>query len=233
MNAHVSALVSYFKIELPRLKNNYQWKIPQIDGFARCGEKGYEPNVELKKYLNEKWSPSNAEEKLSLTKVIVSDWGGVKNNKLTTLQTYVNEFERNIPSTPLKGVASYSKIFAIAGIEKYAIYDARVAVCLNAIQWNSNIRKGIAFNYIPGRNNVTGHAGKRIGFAYCNQFKTEELIKRGWRRIKRDDTYKIYLDTLYECLKHFEEYSLYDLEMVLFANAENECLKAMNSVSNT
>lgn len=137
------------------------------------------------------------------------------------------------PATPLKGVASYSKIFAIADMKKYAIYDARVAVCLNAIQWNSNIHKGIAFNYIPGRNNVTGHARKKIGFAYNDHFKTKNLVKAGWQRVQRDKTYRVYLDTLNECLKHFREYSLYDLEMVLFSNAEKECVRAMSTVSDT
>lgn len=158
LNANIPILVTYFKNELPKLKNHYQWKIPEIRGFNRCGEKGYEPNVELKKYLNQKWLSSNVEERLKLSSVIVSDWGGVKDNKLTKLQSYVDEIEKHTPSMPLKGVASYSKIFAIVDMEKYAIYDARVAVCLNAIQWNYHIRKGVAFNYVPGRNNITGNS---------------------------------------------------------------------------
>lgn len=152
LNSHIPVLVAYFSVELQKLKNSYQWEIPQIGGFDGCGEKGYEKNVELKIHLHNQWRSSNSQERMNLSKVIVSDWGGVKNNKSETLQSYINEIEKLSPSTPLKGVASYSKIFAIADMNAYTIYDARVAVCLNAIQWNSKIRKGVASNYIPGRN---------------------------------------------------------------------------------
>jgi hypothetical protein len=228
---HISVLIEYFKIELPKLENSYRWKIPIIDGFPKSGEYGYSENVELKKYFSKKWTSSSFDERLALSKVIVSDWGGVRNNRITTLEAYVREITNGTPATPLKGVASYSKIYAITNMNKYAIYDSRVAVCLNAIQWNYKIRKGIVFNYIPGRNNVTGHAGKKIGFAYNEHFKVESLVRAGWKRVNRDETYKVYIDTLNKCLHHFRDYSLYDLEMVLFANAEKECIKAMESVS--
>lgn len=144
----------------------------------------------------------------------------------------MEEVEKESPSTPIKGVASYSKVFAITNLNIYAIYDARVAVSLNAIQWNANLKEGVAFNYIPGRNNITGNTEKRIGFAYQDQFKVRNLIKIGWIGLKRDETYSYYLDTLRECLKHFPKFKLYDLEMVLFANAEKECTEAMKSLSN-
>lgn len=230
MNELISSLRLYFNEELPKLKSSYQWKIPKIDGFPSCGESSYEANVELKKYLHSKWLASDDKEKLNLAKVIVSDWGGVKNNKLSTLASYLGGLHDTTPITPLKGIASYSKIYAIADMDRYAIYDARVAVCLNAIQLNAKVKKGFAFNYIPGRNNITGHAGKKIGFAYSNQFKVESLVKDGWCRVKKDNTYQVYIDTLNQCVRGFEEFSLYDLEMVLFSNAEKECIKAMESI---
>ncbi len=101
------------------------------------------------------------------------------------------------------------------------------------MQFNYNIRKGVAFNYIPGRNNITCNSGKKSSFAYSKQFTTRGLIRNEWKMVKRDETYKVYLDTLNECLKYFKDYSLYDLEMVLFSNPEKECIKAMNSVSNS
>lgn len=233
LKPHISTLITYFTSELPKLKKNYKWRIPQIDGFEKSGEKGYLANIELKKYFNEKWMELCNEERVALSKIIVSDWGGVKNNHRKTLESYVTEIESDNPSTPIKGIASYSKIFSVTDLNEYAIYDARVAVSLNAIQWNAKLKKGIAFNYIPGRNNITGHAGKRIGFAYQDQFKVKNLVKYGWIRLKRDETYCCYMDVLTECLKHFHNFKLYDLEMVLFANAETECRKAMEVQSNT
>jgi len=110
-------------------------------------------------------------------------------------------------------VASYSKLFSIARPEAYAIYDARVAACLNAVQINGGIRRGIAFNCLPGRNNVVGNT----------------VTKRGnWVLIKRDETYSRYLDLLETCRAKLPGYDLPRLEMALFANAEAECQRAMD-----
>lgn len=229
MNNCKEALVEYFKEELPKLENSYTWKIPNINGFRQSGEKGYLPNVELKLYFSREWSKSSDEDKIKLAKIIVSDWGGVKGNHPETLAKYVSNINAGIPETPIKGVASYSKIYSITDMNEYAIYDARVACCLNAVQFNYGVKVGLAFNYISGRNNVTGHSGKKIGFVYQDEFKTENLISNGWGKIKLNDTYATYIKLLKECLKFFPTYGLHDLEMVLFANAEKECLKAMNT----
>ena len=225
----VEVFVEYFKVELPRLEQNYQWKIPEIEGFHLSGQKGYLPNIELKKYFHQKWSRSDFTERLNLAKQVVSDWGGVRGNHQSTLRSYVLELQKTIPDTPLKGVASYSKIFSITDMNKYAIYDARVAACLNAVQWNSGLKDGQAFNYISGRNNITGHSGKKSGFTYQKKFQIEGLVNLGWKRVKRDETYGIYLEVLKKSLQSLPGYRLCDLEMVLFANAEKECLAAMDS----
>jgi len=230
MENTIDVLVEYFKNELPLLKKNYHWKIPEIEGFSRIGETGYDANIELKEFLNKSWNESNTIEKNILSKIIVADWGKVTKNAPETLNSYVKEIQKQKPGTPIKGVASYSKIFSITNLEKYAIYDARVAVSLNAIQLNNNIKKGYAFNYIPGRNNVTGNVNKRIGFSQQEKYKVKSLVENGWSRIKRDDTYEVYLKTLKKCLEQFPNYKLYDLEMVLFANAEKEAKKCLKNL---
>ena len=218
---------AYFDNELPKLKDSYRWKIPRIDGFNKCGEYDYSSNVELKEYFHNKWHDACSDEKTIIAKQVVSDWGGVRGNRDSTLDHYVSEAVSSKPSCLLKGVASYSKIFSITDLAKYAIYDARVAVSLNAIQWNAGSKCGLTFNYVPGRNNVTGNAIKKTGFAFRQEFRTANLIKSGWHHVPRDKTYRTYLDLLTACLRTFPTYKLYDLEMVLFANAEKECLKAM------
>ncbi len=231
MKPHIAVLLEYFKKELPLLNNSYEWKIPEINGFSRCGERSYSANVELKEYLNKKWSSAiSREEKTSLAKTVIADWGGVRSNEESTLIAFIEEIESNTPLTPIKGIASYSKLFSIVNLEKYCIYDARVAACLNAIQFNSGIRNGIAFNYVPGRNNTTGNSLNKKGFSHHSSFKTRKLVSSGWSRIKRDDTYTVYINTLNECLSHLKSYKLYDLEMVLFSNAEKECMSAMGNV---
>ena len=223
----VMVLNRYFKSELPKLEDSYSWKIPMIYGFSGSGKSGYKENVMLKRYFHRQWNGCNRKDREKLSKIVVSDWGGVRNNKKETLLSYVAEAESKTPRTPIKGVASYSKIYSITDLKKYAIYDARVAVSLNAVQWNHNVKKGIAFNYIPGLNNVTGNALKKIGFVYDDRFKVKKLTESGWQSVKRDLTYEVYLKCLKKCLESFPKYKLYDLEMVLFANSEIECNKAM------
>lgn len=221
------ALIKYFQENLEKLKSKKDyWLIPNIEGFSRSKEKSYNANVELKRYLNKQWHNAPAEKKHHWVKVIVSDWGGVKGNNPETLNGFICEIKSENPATPLKGVASYSKIFSIVNLEKYAIYDARVAVSLNAIQYAASVKNGLAFNYIPGRNNTTGHSGKKIGFAYAEPFEIKALVQSGWDKIEKNNTYKTYLDLLHRCLKKFPKHNLYDLEMVLFANAEATCLDA-------
>lgn len=229
LNPTVSALCKFFRREVPRLAHTYAWKIPEIEGFALVGERGYQPNLELKAYLNQQWASASSARKLQLAKVIVSDWGGVRGNKPETLQRYVQNMSKQPLLTPLQGVASYSKILSIAQPNQFAIYDARVAGCLSAVQINAGILKGVAFNYVPGRNNVVGNTASKLGFTQDARFSVKVLVKSGWSPIKRDQTYARYLNTLSLCLENLPNYSLTSLEMALFANAECECRQAMES----
>lgn len=232
MDKTIETLVGYFKQEVPALKSSYQWKIPDIEDFPLSGHRSYDANVALKKFLHEKWIGASLSQKLNLAQVIISDWGGVKSNKKSTIIEHVTMASQKAPATPIKGVASYSKILSIAEPSRYAIYDARVAACLNAIQWNSGLL-GVAFNYIPGRNNITGNSLKKAGFSCCKSFSVKQLKALGWKSIKRDETYSVYLKLLTECLASLGQGTLSNLEMVLFANAEKECAQALQSVAAT
>lgn len=228
LNPTVSTLCTFFRREVPRLPLTYDWKIPEIEGFAKAGERGYQPNLDLKAYLNQQWASASSARRLQLAKVIVSDWGGVRGNRPETLERYVTAISEQAPSTPLQGVASYSKILSIARPDKFAIYDARVAGCLNAVQINAGIQRGVAFNYVPGRNNVVGNTASKLGFTQDARFSVKVLVKSGWSPIKRDQTYTRYLEILSLCLEKLPNCNLASLEMALFSNAERECQLAMD-----
>jgi hypothetical protein len=228
LNPTVSTLCTFFCREVPRLPVTYDWKIPEIEGFDRAGESGYQANLELKAYLNQQWVSASSARRLQLAKVIVSDWGRVRGNRPKTLEKYATAISEQAPPTVLQGVASYSKILSIAQPDEFAIYDARVAGCLNAVQINAGIRRGVAFNYVPGRNNVVGNTIKKSGFTQDARFSVEVLVKSGWSPIERDKTYKSYLDILLLCVKTLPNYDLASLEMALFSNAETECQLAMD-----
>lgn len=220
--------MDFFGRALPVLCSVYRWKIPAIEGFVGSGKVGLQPNLELKEYLHALWTAADKSEQLGLAGIIVRDWGGVRSNSDATLANYVDVIQEPEPVTPIRGVASYSKIFSIAFPERYAIYDARVAACLNAVQLNAGLEKGIAFNYVPGRNNVVGNLVTKRGFTQLDHFSVRSLCRIGWKRIKRDETYQRYLELLFDCLPRVQGATLPLLEMALFANAERECQIAMN-----
>lgn len=227
VNLTVKALCRFFAREVPLLPSRYDWRIPAIEGFAQSGQSGYQPNLDFKLYLKEQWDAGSLDRRLSLAKVIISDWGGVRGNQSETLKGYVMSVSQAEPSMPLKGVASYSKLFAVVHPDRFAIYDARVAACLNAIQINAGLARGMAFNYVPGRNNIVGNTLKKIGFTHEPKCSVKQLVASGWHPIERDRTYAEYLKVIALCLQEMKCFSLVTLEMALFCNAERECQKAL------
>lgn len=232
---HLHALIDFFNVTVPRLTELYKWNIPNRAGFeVIAGDSNYHSNIRLKIHLHQSWLNSGSsigfEKKIEISNFVVRDWGGVRGNKPETLFGYIEALERGNPPTPIKGVASYSKIYSIASPDKYAIYDARVAACLNAVQFNYEVECGIAFNYIPGRNNVVGNAIRRTGFSYIPAFSVDSLSGRGWRKLAKNETYGVYNEILSECLNRLPSYNRFELEMSLFACAEEQCLKAIENL---
>lgn len=223
----VPVLVQFFQQNLPRLQRVYQWQIPVLAGFSVQKQRGYDANVQLKQHLAQRWELASREQQLELAKFVVAKWGGVRGNKPETLAAYVDELQKAQPATPLKGIASYSKIFSIAKPTQYAIYDARVAACLNAIQWLAGAQ-GVAFHYVTGRNNVVGNSLKKIGFTHNPTFALKALYAKGWTEIRKDDCYATYLQLLQRCAAELDGAPIYQLEMLLFALAEEQCQAAID-----
>lgn len=230
------ALINYFEKRLPDIETDYSWKIPlALAKFGLEGE-GYAANKKLKFYFQEKWNTANRSEKLEIARAVIADWGGVRGNRQETLKRYVDRISGSDFDMPLKGVASYSKILAIVDPLKFAIYDARVAVSLIAIQYLSENKPKVAFHYVAGRNKITGDNQGR-GFVHHPVFTRKALKESGWDQISSKDNYKQYIATLLMVRDHlhstdrFRETELYDLEMSLFANAEKLATEAMEKAA--
>jgi len=244
MDKCIEILLGYFKGKLPSLEDDYSWSIPVIDGFTSSKLHNYKDNVALKYFLQREWNGADVDKKMQVASLIVKDWGGIKTNKPETMRMHIERALSNSPEFPLAGVASYSKIQSIIDPKLYAIYDARVAACLNAVQINYGAKglaskipaEGIAFCYVAGRNNVTGNSGNKSGFSQYEIFKVKNLIENGWTAVKRNQCYQTYLEILRTCLSELHKYEaynkfhLYDLEMVLFSNAEIECERAVKEL---
>jgi hypothetical protein len=218
---------------LPTLEANYQWKVPdcpflKIDRNASL----FKQNIELKHLLQRLWC-DDIENRLSLSKWVVSEWGGIRGNRPERLQAYLSQAAMPEPLTRLQGIASFSKILAASDPTRFAIYDARVAVSLNVVQIAGGVSlDGLAFPYLPGRNNVVGHVEKNAGFSQNKANKPKELAGRlGWRLVGRNDAYRCYLDLLSSISKRLRGTAIYHLEMALFADAERLCTLLMDQTA--
>lgn len=227
----VNNFVSFFsgqlipELGLPALKTSYEWSLPNSasDFVGTLPEgSGYDANVGLKIGLHGKWKASEGQQaRKSLAKWIIENWGRVRGNRDETLAGYVEMADAEVPQTPIKGVASYSKLLSIVHPSKYAIYDARVAVALNAVQLFSG-GKGIVFPYVSGRNKITGDSVNRRGFAKLDKFSARELESQGWTVIAPRVGYQVYIQLLNEVQSRFgPNHELYDFEMTLFSQAED------------
>ncbi len=214
-----------------QLEQTYRWPIPATDrSWLKISEAcGYQANVRLKGSLQNAWENSNDDDNTrnDIAEWVIKNWGGIKTNKPKTIARYATEARSASPETPIQGIASFSKVLAASNPEKYAIYDARVAVSLNAIQLLAGVGDdGIAFPYLPGRNKITGDTSSKPqrGFSTKVAFSRKTLCgSLQWQKIRRDDAYSAYLNLL----ANLPKYRIYELEMTLFAQAETLACTAM------
>jgi hypothetical protein len=187
-------------------------------------------NKALKYHLSDQWTNSTNSQKIKLATWVVKDWGGIKGNKSSTIEKYVKLVDQSDPETPIKGVASYSKILAIKNPIKYAIYDARVAASLNAIQIicdvNSSDSQKLFFPYLPGRNTKIQGTKTQQGFVKIANKK--RLMELGFQPVKRDYAYGLYLELLSQLTNKIDDVDIVDIEMLLFSEVINFCSEAEN-----
>ena len=210
------------------MRHGYSWKIPPRPSFAGDCEwpegSDYPANVRLKTVLHQLWGRQEVD-RFELSKWVVSDWGGVRGNRPETIFKYIDFAESSKVPPGLSGVASYSKILSIVQPERFAIYDARVAVAINAAQMMFG-SPGMAFPYIPGRNKITGNSLSRQGFSQISDFSTAALVRRGWQEVSKANAYEIYLNLLQELRERFSKsVKIFDMEMTFFSQAEKLVLE--------
>ena len=227
-----TALEKYFQgmtpfdgFGLDAAKSSYKWKLPKTSFDKKplnFHGTNFEVNVKLKLFLNKRWH-SEPKSRRAIVNWIISDWGGIRGNRKQTLDRFYYSSLEKDPETPLSGIASFSKVLAIKDPLKYAIYDARVAVSINAIQMISKVLSGEAFPYLAGRNNITGNWNPkaRRGFSVSNitSIKTLMSAPYKWKKVSRNETYARYLDLL-GGLSRDLGVPIYHLEMTLFSQAE-------------
>ncbi|WP_170325427.1 hypothetical protein [Ruegeria arenilitoris] len=224
-NQLVDNLLGYFRgqghfegLGIDKLSDNYVWpkrgSFPSYSHLADVTEgdgDNYAKNITLKEQSPRIWIEGS---KLEISKWVVSDWGGIKGNKPATIANYVEAICEGRYPSEIKGVASYSKILSFMDPSEFAIYDARVAISLNAIQLLQREKHGTAFTYLPGRNT------KLQIFRKLPPTQRSALLQTGWSPLASNDCYAFYLSTLKRVRSELGSAQLYKLEMSLFADAE-------------
>ena len=218
---------------------SYEWpkKGPNLDELISVydpklqldGDTNYEKNVSLKLLLSKKFDENDLDLN-SISEWIIMSWGGIKTLS-KRIDDYIYHVETKSYPDYLNGVASYSKLFAMFYPREFAIYDARVAVSLNIIQLLSEEKDALFFPYLSGRNKVTGDQTSGRGFSNIHDFKKNQIeasSQKHWEFIKQKDVYKIYNEILIDLCKE-NNWDLWDVEMLLFAKAEQLVLKISKS----
>lgn len=181
----------------------------------------------LKEHISETWKYADQKTKTRLSKWIIADWGGIKGNKYETILKHIERVDSPNLETPLKGIASYSKLLAFKNPKEFAIYDARVAASLNAVQIQLPCEGKIAFPYVPGRN--TKIQGTRDNPGFVLKYPKMVLVKHGFEVLKNDDAYSTYLNLLRSVSQISSGLDISDIEMILFSRAEDICRDAIQN----
>lgn len=180
--------------------DSFSWVLPKDCpvSFSRDGT-SLEQNLALRQELNRTWNTDNRR-RIELAVWYVRAWGGVRRTGDQTITRYVEGFP-NLPNR-MSGISSWSKIATISDPAKYAIYDARVAFSLNAIQKLSIGSIIESFPVPPGQNATIEPAARSLGF--------ERVRTRTMRK-----PYERYLEIIHSA----DGWTMQKTEMALFATA--------------
>lgn len=211
-------LTVYVEEHGPNLGDLYKWKIPQVPDFVRF-ERGSDSlpkaNARLKRALSVVWH-AQPERQFEIAEWYVSKWGDV-HNRPEKLQAYIAATVDDLTDSGTAGVASWSKLLAIRDPDRFAIFDARVSVALNALQILQDHERPIFFPSLPSKNTTAK--------AFHDFMKARENGDAHQAHPSR--VYSIYLQVLREVARRIELETLDEIEMTLFVQAEVLARRAM------
>jgi hypothetical protein len=203
-----------------RLDALYRWPIPSLDIGIPCkqGEDSLmHANMRLKRTLNTAWRDGHESRRYEIANWYVARWGGVRKNKPETLSGYVSAPEADLLDRGTAGIATWTKVLVVRDPERYAIFDARVATSLNALQLIHGHSDPILFPNLRNQNTAIEDFQKW-------------LRGRGHDRsryLPRKAVYPTYLSILKDVAEGAGLSSLDEVEMVLFADAVNLAHRAI------
>ena len=213
------------------LEAEYRWRFPRSlpkplrSYFQRyqVGDQAnlYRKTIALRDALRDFWKESRGDEardaagggrddpRTEIAKWFVKQWGGIGSVDDDRIRRYVAMHDEILKRQCEDRVSTWSKVLALRDPDRFAIYDSRVAMALNASQIVcSGDGTGIRF---PAMEVGRGESLRR----YRRQI---EAITAGWPCPDRH-FYLLYLDVL-RSIAHSYGVRMVDVEMALFSMAE-------------
>ena len=194
----------------------YSWRRLNVArlpaGVALTASKSaYDETVQLKLELHRIWV-AHPDRRAELEKYIVETWGGVKGNDSSTLEDYANNRDDELIAKGRSGIASWSKILCIRDPNRYAIYDARVAVALNSLQVVAQTPTPKLFPMLSSQN--------RREMPRATKAIKRHAVQNRWGTHSEKDFYGTYLGLLQAAAassSNAPKVSIMAVEMVLFS----------------
>jgi len=209
-----NAILRYARENIDGLRESYDWKFKEETvpcGIRVADESWYEKNLTLKALLNAAWLEGSSEERYQLCFWYIRDWGGIRTNSEETSRLYAAGSEESILARGVKGIASWSKALTVRNPKKFAIFDARTSISLNAIQLLSNVSDPMIFPHLPSRNSSVPKAQKIVALLQR---------QRQYKEVDHSSCYMVYNKLLLDIAAAIGEgFTNQQVEMVLFAQA--------------
>ena len=172
-------------------------------------------NVDLRAILSVPLNHTSYEIRLKAINWVIFHWGGIGKGKekhviwAKQLDNYrPDTIQRFIIDNYFERISSWSKVLAFAKSEKYAIYDARVAMSLNAILDKLGYRQRF---YMPS----TRHKDIKATFPNIKEFVKHQYVGKNPTYIGYFD----YMNLLNEFVNKKFVPNILEAEMRLFASA--------------
>jgi len=109
-------------------------KFKHYPGQTFSSENWMDRNAELRSYLSGAWGSGSDTARTAMVVWYIKKWGGISRLKDKHIASYAAAGPPSIDVKNFDKIASWSKALAMMQPTQFAIYDARVAFALNAIQ---------------------------------------------------------------------------------------------------
>ena len=204
-------LNAYLLENVNQITLNYQWNFSTKNfpiSYTKKSTNHYRNSLDLREFIH-KEIKSKSQISDDLQTWYVKDWGGVKTNRKSTFDEYLESPSEDLIKRGDKGIASWSKMLSVRDPTIFAIYDARVAISLNTISLLNSSESNLFFPQLSSRNKKIVAAQNLIqNFAIYKSLKHDE------------DFYRKYLNYLNIAVTQCgNKFDMQTAEMVLFANA--------------